>query len=253
MNFLASIAAYFSSGGADPKPDSPAISPTAGLGSVVQERLFRNFRVMFVNGCSYEEWENRAAAEKISKLFYERTGEAIKVHYTYVPITARQIVYSVRWNVDPPGGDILLNNIRKLLNRLDAKKNSVRGELTSGGRLALVLHSGAGALLNSIMKRLTSEERKKIDVISLGSAHIFKKEDFHEVMNFVAYWDPFPRLVQFSESLWPRQYPEEVLPAGSILQLPVLAHKFFRFPYQDALRHVVEKYTQAPSCVDLKA
>ena len=250
MSFITSVTTCSSRGGspgpsgASPRPPSPS---EATPGSVGEGRLFRNFRVMFINGCSYEEWENIAAAEKISQLFQERIGQGIKVHYTYVPLNFKQVIHSVRWNIDPSGCDLLLQNIRERLRHIDkppSEKPSKFGELKTGGRLSLVLHSGAGALLKSIMKKLTPEERKKIDVITLGSASLFKKEDFHNVMNFVAHWDPFPRLAQLAESLWPRRYNAEVLSAGSIMQMPVLSHKFFRFPYQEALKKVVDMYLE---------
>ena len=249
MSFITSATNRSSRGGspgpsdANPRPPSPLV---ATPGSVGEGRLFRNFRVMFINGCSYEEWESIAAAQKISQLFQERIGQSVKVHYTYIPMNFKQVIHSVRWNIDPPGNDILLQSIRERLQHISkppSQKPSRFGEL-EGGRLALVLHSGAGAYLKSIMRRLTPEERKKIDVITLGSACLFKKEDFHNAMNYIAHWDPFPRLAQFAESFWPRRYNAEVLSAGSVLQAPVLSHKFFRFPYQDALKKVVDMYLE---------
>ena len=170
------------------------------------------------------------------------TGKETEVYYTHAPITAREVVSYVRWNIDPPGGKLLLKNIRRQLKHLRAQKDDALGEPKNIGRLALVLHSGAGALLSSIKERLTPKERKKIDVISFGSSCMFKKEDFHKALNFVAYWDPIPRLAQLVASPW--QSPEEILPAGSIWQVPVVVHTFLRPPYQEALGQVVRAYVQ---------
>ena len=231
-------------------PGPSSTSPTHKKpvqGSVGQGRLFTNFRIMFVNGCDYDECESQAAAEKISHLFRERVGAEVKVHYTHIPMTFRQAIDSLRWNIPHPASDFLLQSIRKRLLKPKThqyQKPSTFGELKGGGRLALVLHSGGGALLKSIMAQLTPEERQKIDVITMGSAWIFKKGDFHKVKNFIAYWDPFPRLAQFATSLWPRQYHAETLPAGSLLQKPIISHKFFRGPYQGVLKQVIDKYVE---------
>lgn len=238
-----------SSRGDSPGPSCPSPTPRSPneptRGSVGQARLFQNFRIMFLNGCYYEESESQAAAQKISQLFRERIGADIKVHYTHIPTTFSQAREVLRRNVEHPGSTFLLQTIQKRLKNIDhprSHKPSAFSELEGGGRLALVVHSGGGVLLKSIMGQLTLKERQKIDVITMGSAWLFKKEDFHSVQNFIAYWDPVPRLAQLATSLWPRRYNAEVLPAGSPLQKPVISHKFFRGPYQGALKQVIDAY-----------
>jgi len=228
-------------------PSPPSIPKSGFVGG---GRFAKNFRLLFVNGCSYEEWESRAAAGRISKLFGRIVGKEIKVHYAYLPMTFAQVIGALRYGIEPQGCDVLLANIRERLQELNIiTQKKIEGQLqdtcrllTGGPRLAIFLHSGGGAFLKQAMEKLTREERQQIDVFGFGSACLFDKKDFHNVVNSVAYWDPFPLLGRvlsghgFSGSSAP------VMQVGSSWQMPVVSHKFFNLPYQKALEKIVETY-----------
>lgn len=161
----------------------------------------------------------------------------------------------IRQGKEPSGTDALLTCIRDRLKELDkpAKTENTFQNIAStpkfgsGGRLAIVLHSGGGAFFNAVMGKLTEEERKKIDVIGLGAACLFDKKNFHNAINVVAYGDPFPKLAQIASGNWLSRSSPEVIPAGSRWQTPVLSHKFFNIPYQETLTKVVATYAREVS------
>ena len=233
---------------------STSIAPpvVAKTGSVGSGRFAKNFRLLFVNGCSYEEWESQAAAQRISKLFGKTVGKEIKVHYAYLPMTFGQVLDSIRHGIEPKGCDALLTSIREQLHELDTKMRQMAHEskalqlsrrmLVGGCRLAVFLHSGAGAFFKKVMEKLTLEERQKIDVFSFGSPWLFSKEDFHAALNAVACWDPFPLLGRLLSGQKCRSTSVPILQAGSSWQMPLVSHKFFNFPYQQALGKIAAMY-----------
>ena len=235
-----------------PSAPQPVAEPVAKSGSVGTGRFAKNLRLLFVNGCSYEEWESQAAAQRISSLFGRTVGKDIRVHYAYVPMKFSHVVGAIRHGVEPQGCDLLLTTIRERLQEMDTtlrKKVSEshvmqvgRRMLAGGCRLAIFLHSGGGAFFKKVMERLTSEERQKIDVFSFGSAWMFNKGDFHTVLNAVACWDPFPMLGRIVSGRWFPGPSAPIVRAGSSWQMPVVSHKFLHSPYQETLRKIVSMY-----------
>lgn len=231
---------------------SPSV--TAHHGTVGKGCFARNFRFLFVNGVGYEEWESKAAALQISELFGKIVGFTIKGHYSYLPMTFSDVCRAIRYNEEPQGCDALLADIRKLLQKVTTKipkefshkKISCvcRSVLEGTGRLALFLHSGAGAFFKIVMNKLTHEERKHIDVFCFGSAWQFDKNDFHTVSNYEAYWDPFPLLGRLVSGQWFLSATTPLHPAGSLFQMPLWSHKFFRLPYQAKVQEIVGRYAK---------
>ena len=208
------------------RPPSP---PLPCCGSVGNGRLAKNFQFLFVNGCSYEEWESQAAARRISTLFGEIAGKSIKIHYTYIPMNFSQVLSVIRGGGKIPGDDLLLTSIRTRLKKLKASCRTTKTPqraLAACGRLAIFLHSGAGACFKSAMEHLTQKERKKIDVFGFGSAWLFKKEDFHDASNIIACWDPFPLLGQLLSGQRLNGSSIKVLQAGTTWQMPVASRDY---------------------------
>jgi hypothetical protein len=240
-------------------PSAPLPIPKNGC--VGKGRCARNFRLLFVNGCSYEERESQAAASRISKLFGRIAGYDVKVHYSYLPMTFRHVVGAVCYGEEPSGCDSLLANIRARLKEIDPthrqkalqkKAERVCWRVLQGrGRLAIFLHSGAGAFFKKVMEKLTMDERKCIDVFSFGSAWLFNKEDFHNAANAVARWDPFPFLGRLVSGQWFLNSSTPVFQTGSFFQMPVVSHKFFNSSYQAALEKIVTTYAKEAKAIPL--
>lgn len=227
----------------------PMLRPKSG--SVGKGWFADNVRFLFINGCAYEEWESKLAAQKISSLFGEVVGKDVRVHYTYLPMTFGQVIKAIRYEKEPEGCDVLLESIRERLQELHARdqKKAIDTEaiqnghsiLNGGARLCLVTHSGGGVFAEIALRKLTEKERLKIDVFSFGSPCLFKKCDYHNAQNAIAFGDPFPFLGWLISGM---RTSDHFVRAGSMLQMPVLSHKFLNKPYQVMLKKIVDMYAR---------
>jgi len=230
-----------------PIPDMPE------HGFVGGDLFAKNVRILFVNGLRYNKNSCYRAAFHISQIF-----NSALVHYTYIPLTLPQIVQSIAYGSRPNGCQLLLQNIKQHLQELHNQKSVVtlaqhrktkdpeQKTLAGGERLIVIVHSGGGAMLEAIQNDLTEEERDRIDVISFGSAHLFRHDyQFRQVVNVVAHGDPVPYISdlfylvtrQLRELMKPPYYVGE--PENRIR---LEHHSFLGDAYQETLKGLKEEY-----------
>jgi hypothetical protein len=161
-------------------------------GSVGHKQFADNARILFINGVGSREEHCREKASLISDIF-----DHCKVDYVYVPLTFSSACTSLQNRSRPRGGQIVLDTI----NRMNAE---IRGLvppaniplthkiLEGGERIICIVHSGGGATFRSIADSIPPAVRERIDLISFGSANLFRTGTFRSVRNIVASNDPIP-------------------------------------------------------------
>jgi len=215
----------------------------------------KNVRILFINGVGYSKNSSARAAKRISTIF----GNC-SVHYTFVPLSYAKVVQAIAYGKESIGCDLLLQNIKMHLRELKKQKPDVlisshrdqdqdkqnNNILIGNSRLILFAHSGGGAMVEAIQKKLTRAEKQHIDIISFGSAHLFRHNcGFNRVINIVARGDPVPYI---SDSLY--RYTRKL---RELLKVPRFVghrvtmiqrerHRFLGDVYTRALKSIKEEY-----------
>jgi hypothetical protein len=262
---MSSLLSFSSSGryrSPSPLPDSPGPSvgstPAAESeaavknGSFGKGRFAKNVRMLFINGCDYEEGESKLAAQKISEQFEKTRGKQVRVHYIYLPMNFQKVKETLAKNTKPQNLDSLVLTIRQLLPHEDAHvqrsaaderaQTVARRVIKDGGRLVLFVHSGGGPYTQKALEELTPAEQGMIDVHTFGSPWLVKKGCLHGVHNHIAYGDPFPALGRWVSGQKIQGDETPVSPAGSRWNMPVRSHKFLQTAYQGAVLKIASEY-----------
>jgi len=183
-------------------------------------------KILFLNGSMYTHEGCKEAATKISEIF------KTKVDYLYIPMSISQVIWWLVTGREIEGSESLTNKIRESISKHE-KKN-----------LLVIVHSGGGVILDRAKRELTGEERKKIDVVTIGSVRLFKEKGFHSVRNFAAQRDFVPGCSGlFSGAFFHDEGPVERV--GPKWQFPLTSHEIYQPHYIEALKSIKAQEEQA--------
>lgn len=233
------------------KVTAPFFSPqdSAINGTVGKKLVAANIKILFVNGVGTTHEACRRMASSISRIFSDSY-----VHYTYMPLRYDQVIRTIMFGHRPSACDLLLANIRERLHELAdaprAPSDTDRRIAVASSRaleqpqkLILFVHSGGGAMLEAIREELTADERRQMEVYSLGSAHLFSPaEGFDTVKNAVAGGDPVPAMCRLVDR---RVYPlGDAWNVGQWALFNIANHSLLSDIYQLAIWQIRENYAQ---------
>jgi len=217
----------------------PISKETPAAGSVGSGLYAGNARIVFVNGVGATEKRCREAAEKISDLFNSTT-----VHYTFLPLCYTSVIRSIVHRRPSRESEFLLETVREHLKAPTAQ--NAPQTLPGGKRIIVILHSGGGAMMAAIQGQLTRDERQQIDIIALGSAHLFSRHRrYHAVYNIVSPGDPVPYLCSLIRQVVhnAKEFFKPIHIVGSpVDKVTMSRHGFFGELYQQALEERKEAY-----------
>jgi hypothetical protein len=195
-------------------------------GSVGKGEFAKNVRIIFANGADYTKEECLNTCKVISDLFKS------KVHYTYFPMTPRQVIRTVTSGKKFEVCKELEENVKKRIKKVTSPKEN------GAGRVIIIAHSAGGAVLG--LAELSEEEKKRIQVVSFGSARLFRPGEFGWVKNIVARCDVIPAIFSALAG-WMLRFPAQVERVGPRWQMPFASHSFLNKTYQDALKRFKEE------------
>ena len=203
-----------------------------------------NARIIYVNGVGSREERCQSLARQVSSTF-----DNCRVDYVYGPLTFIDAYKAVKEHTEPEGASLLLHTLLQLheeLNSYTPPSPSTRGQrfLAEGERIICILHSGGGAAFESIRSRIPRQVLERIDLITFGSAQVFRKEDgFRSVRNIVGTNDAIP----FITSMGTGQVSALIdAPIRFTQRLdeenPIDSHQFSSETYKHALEQVRREY-----------
>lgn len=165
-------------------------------------------RLLFINGIGSSPPKCQHTAEQISAVF-----DGAQVHYAFCPLSFFQVVAALATGWRSPSTARLLCVVRRHLSELSFQPNR---------QLVILAHSGGGTLLSSIRRCLTTDERRRITVITFGSASLIKPSlGFSSTLNFVANGDRVPRIAYLFRKVCAFFHP---LPPTKPLAMSIVAH-----------------------------
>jgi len=229
MNLVNSLCSFFCPQG------------TPETGSVGSKRFADNLRILFVNGIGTSHDECRNKCRSISQIF----GDS-RVDYAYLPLTIPDVVNAL--NPESKSNSQLLKKIQTLLAELKPwsqphTEQKTNNYLMGGPRLLIIAHSGGGAEIKTLMKELPAQNRDLIDIVSLGSAHLFRpKEGWRKTDNFVARTDPIPFICSCIAGNLRSLIHQATHYIGREQESIGEAHGFLNPTYQRALQRIASTY-----------
>lgn len=190
------------------------------------ERVPGQNPIVIINGILNTHQHVMEIAELVSTAFGGR-----RVDYTVNPTNGLAAdvlqVILARSHSELPPTLCLVNNI---LSRLDETNEDV----------ILIAHSEGGYLLKQIEAYLSEEDRQRIRVYTLGSAHLIEDKSFQAVRNFISWTDPVPTLLNPGKAIRSAiSSSEDVEFIGSKVAIPGVSHLFSSSDYQEALKKIV--------------
>jgi hypothetical protein len=204
-----------------------------------------NARIIFVNGVGSREHHCRENAEHISKIF-----DNSRVDYVYVPLAIAAAGAAIAGHTEPDGGTLLLHTILDCDDDLESLRPLPPDQrasriLKGGERIICFVHSGGGATFESIKDKIPPEVLDRIDLLSFGSAQLFRPDGFRNVHNFVAANDVVPALSSLVSGNIRALFDSVVTRQAPVLdkETSVESHQFLSQTHQSALAQLLHDYT----------
>jgi hypothetical protein len=202
-----------------------------------------NVRILYVNGVGSREKRCQKLARQVSSIF-----DNCRVDYVYGPLTFQDAYKALKNHKEPKGAPLLLNTLLQLHEELQSytpPSSSQHGQrfLAGGERIICILHSGGGTAFESIKSRIPREVLERIDLITFGSAQLFREEGFRSVRNVVATNDAIPII----SSVGTGHFDSLVSAPIRLTQRlggknPIDSHQFSSETYKHALEQVRHEY-----------
>ena len=209
-------------------------------GSVGEKDIFKNRRIIFVNGILNTSDDCLETANEISEIF-----GGSKIYFTYNPSHGlmgdiSNMIRGVFFGSFLYAATKLAENIQERIQ--DLKSGKIEGGPKEKRRVILLAHSGGGVILKLAMSLLSVKEMKKISVYTFGSGVVFSDDNFHKATNYISKSDPIPLISHLLQGhlLW---YPGKVEHLGTYLNYPGSTHKLLSCDYKEALVQVQSKLT----------
>ncbi len=210
----------------------------------VGDTLFAdNARIIFINGVGSREHHCQEKARQISAIF-----DGSRVDYIFVPLTFADAQRAIKNRTEPAGSTLVLHTIQQAYHELQENSHpmsckSPHRYLSGGERIICIVHSGGGATFETIKSQIPQQVLDRIDLVSIGSAHVFDDVGFRNIRNFVAQNDPVPFVCTcLSRNIRALFHEGNNLVPVRGDENPIASHQFSSRTYQPTLEQIRDEY-----------